>query len=210
MTIRAVIFDLDGVLTSTDRFHTEAWQAVCKNWGIPFSASSSDKLRGVSRKESALIILREAGLSLSEKELERFSDEKNRLFVTLLDSMGEGNVLPGVKALLRELKPRYRLAVASSSRNAVKILKKTGLMPFFEVIVDGTMIRCSKPDPEVFQKAADALGLPYDECLVVEDSIAGVSAALKLGCQVAGVGTASVASGAAYSLAETQELGDIL
>ena len=124
--------------------------------------------------------------------------------------MGEGNVLPGVKALLRELKPRYRLAVASSSRNAVKILKRTGLMPFFEVIVDGTMIRCSKPDPEVFQKADDALGIPYDECLVVEDSIAGVSAAFKLGCPVAGVGSASVASGVTYSLAETKELGDIL
>ncbi len=210
MTISAVIFDLDGVLTSTDRFHIEAWRKTCDNWGIPLSASVCDKLRGVGRRECALLILNEAGLTLSEKELECFTEEKNRLFISLLDSAGEDDVLPGVVELLTQLKPHYRLAVASSSRNAKAILKNTGLLSLFDVVIDGTMITRSKPDPEVFRKAADAVDKPYRECLVVEDSMAGVDAALKLGCPVAGVGSACMASEVTYSLVETRELGEIL
>jgi beta-phosphoglucomutase len=209
VTISAVIFDLDGVLTSTDRFHIEAWQTTCDKWGIPFCASLRDKLRGVGRKECALLILNEAGITLSEKELKRFTDEKNRLFISLLDSAGEDDVLPGVMKLLTKLKSQYLLAVASSSRNAKAILENTGLLSFFDVVIDGTMITRSKPDPEVFQKAAEAINKPYHECLVVEDSMAGVDAALTLGCPVAGVGSACMASEVTYALIETRELGEI-
>ena len=209
--IGAVIFDLDGVLAESDRYHFSAWQQTCEKWGIPFSAATGDLIRGVSRLDSARIIAAQGGAQLTEDELAAFAEEKNNCYVQLLEAMTEADLLPGVMRLLRRMHELgLPAAVASSSRNAPLILEKTGLRSFFSVVIDGSQISHAKPDPEVFQKAADALGIPYENCLVVEDAVSGVQAALKLGCQVAAVGGAAAAAGVSYPLKVTGDLLEIL
>ena len=209
--IGAVILDLDGVLAESDRYHFSAWQQTCEKWGIPFSAATGDLIRGVSRLDSARIIAAQGGAQLTEDELAAFAEEKNNCYVQLLETMTEADLLPGVMRLLRRMHELgLPAAVASSSRNAPLILEKTGLRSFFSVVIDGSQISHAKPDPEVFQKAADALGIPYENCLVVEDAVSGVQAALKLGCQVAAVGGAAAAAGVSYPLKVTGDLLEIL
>ena len=208
--IEAVIFDLDGVLTKSDHYHTSAWRQTCEQWGIPFADSTGDLVRGVSRLESARIVAVHGGVELTQKQLATFAEEKNSNYVRLLEDMNATDVIPGVSVLLKHLQDAgIPLAVASSSRNAPLILEKTGLKGYFTVIVDGSRITRSKPDPEVFQKAADALGIPYPNCLVVEDAVSGVQAALALGCQVAAVGGAALTEGVAYPLKETGDLMEV-
>lgn len=209
--IKAVIFDLDGVLTKSDRFHTAAWRETCLRWNIPFDASTADLLRGVSRLESAEIVAARGGVELGDKALAQFAEEKNRRYVRLLAEMSVGDVYPGVMELLALLRRKgVPTAVASSSKNTMLILEKTGLKEFFDVVIDGNQITRSKPDPEVFRKAADALGIPYGDCLVVEDAVSGVEAAQALGCQVAAVGTAASAPGVTYPLSAASDLRAVL
>ena len=209
--ISAVIFDLDGVLAESDSYHFSAWKKTCEKWGIPLSAATGELLRGVSRLDSARIIAAHGGVSLTENELAAFVEEKNNYYVSLLQTMTEADLLPGVKELLQGMQELgIPAAVASSSRNVPLILEKTGLRSCFSVVIDGSQITHTKPDPEVFQKAADALGIPYEECLVVEDAVSGVQAACKLGCQVAAVGAAASEEGVSYPLHVTGDLLKIL
>lgn len=208
--IGAVIFDLDGVLTKSDRCHTAAWRETCSRWGIGFDESTADLLRGVSRIESAGIVAARGGAGLTEDELLKFAEEKNSRYVQLLETMTSADVFPGVLELLESLRQKgIPAAVASSSKNAMLILERTGLKQCFSVIIDGNQITCSKPDPQVFRKAADALGVSYEDCLVVEDAASGVQAALALGCKVAAIGSAA-AQGAAYPLTAITELQSVL
>lgn len=208
--IKAVIFDLDGVLTRSDHYHTAAWRELCQRRGIPFAEGIGDLVRGISRLESARIVASQGGVELTEAQLAAFAEEKNGYYVQLLENMNAGDVIPGVEALLKHLqRTGIPMAVASSSRNAPMILEKTGLKNYFTVIIDGSQITHSKPDPEVFQKAADALGIPYASCLVVEDAVSGVQAGLAMGAKIAAVGAASATPGVTYALKETGDLMEV-
>lgn len=209
--IRGIIFDLDGVLTKSDHYHTAAWRETCLKWGICFDNATADLLRGVSRMESARIVAEHGNKKLDEADLRKFAEEKNGRYVQLLSEMSDADVFPGVIQLLEHFSQKgVPMAVASSSKNAALILNKTGLAQYFLAIIDGNQIARSKPDPQVFQKAADALGIPYGECLVVEDAVSGVQAALALGCYVAAVGNAAGTPGVTYPLTAIAELEAVL
>lgn len=205
--IQAIIFDLDGVLTATDGYHTTAWKQTCAAWNISFSEETADLLRGVSRMECARIIMNRAGKHFTEAELEQFAEEKNELYIHLLDHMTQDDVFEGVVQLLQVLKERnIPMAVASSSKNAPLILEKTKIFDYFTATIDGTMITHSKPNPEVFCRAADALGVAYADCLVVEDAVSGVEAGKAMGAKVAAVGSAKDAPGVDYPMEKTADL----
>jgi beta-phosphoglucomutase len=187
--IEGVIFDLDGVLTATDALHTRAWQAVCDDLDIPFGKDVAESLRGVSRCESAALILKSAKKSLSESEIKKFTDKKNDIYKQSLEELTPEDVFEGVRELIKYLSSKnIKTAVASSSKNAETILKNLDLKDMFDAVVDGKMISRSKPDPEVFDIAAHKLGIPPENCLVVEDAKSGIEAAGKIGCLTVGIG----------------------
>jgi len=211
MKIQGVIFDLDGVLTATDKLHTKAWEYTCGQWEIPFSPDTGEMLRGVSRGESVQIILNKAGCWLLEEEQEMFAHQKNEYYVHSLTQLSKKDVLPGVHQTIRRLKQEnIQMAVASSSKNARRILAQIQLENEFPVIIEGTQIRKSKPDPEVFQKAVEALHLSPEACLVVEDAISGVEAARRLGCRTAGLGKEGKESLADYKIDRVDEILGLL
>ena len=183
MGIKAVIFDLDGVICSTDEIHYRAWKAIADAEGIPFEREDNERLRGVSRLRSLEIILEKAGRSYSPEEKEALAEKKNRIYVDGLSAIDPSSIDPGARKALDYLRERgIRKAIGSSSKNTMRILERLGIKEEFDVIVDGNDIRRSKPDPEVFALAADRLGLPHGECLVVEDAVAGIESAHSAGC----------------------------
>ncbi|WP_367924629.1 beta-phosphoglucomutase [uncultured Ruthenibacterium sp.] len=189
--VRAVIFDLDGVLVSTDAQHFAAWSEIARQENVPFSQKDNDRLRGVSRMESLELLLGDRAGAYTPQRKQELAAQKNQRYQQLIRALSPADVLPGVTAFLQSLRAAgIRLAVGSSSRNADTILEKTGLTGWFDAIVTGNHIQRSKPDPEVYQKAAAALGLLPAQCLVVEDARAGVDAALFAGMDVLGVGDA--------------------
>jgi beta-phosphoglucomutase len=204
--IRAVIFDLDGVIVSTDEFHFRAWKRVADEEGIPFTRQNNERLRGVSRMESLEIMLERAARKYSQAGKVAMAERKNGYYRELLKDLTPADILPGVLPVLDDLRKRgIKLAVGSSSKNAGPILRAIGLGEAFDVVVDGTHITQSKPDPEVFAKAGVSLGVPPGQCLVVEDADAGVEAGLAAGMPVLAVGFAAAhpkATLKARSLAE--------
>lgn len=209
--INGVIFDLDGVIVSTDVLHCNAWMETCKDWDIPFSMKDNDLLRGISRMESVNIICRRGNKALTLEEKKRFADEKNKKYIALLGNLTKEDVLPGVNELLLELgKKKIKIAIGSSSKNAKRILEGIGMENTFQVVVDGTMILHSKPNPEVFLKASDLLGLEPEECIVVEDAESGIIAAKEAGCIAVAVGAATECQLADYNLKDIGELIKII
>ena len=189
--IQAVIFDLDGVVVSTDEFHFLAWQQLALEKEIPFSREDNEKLKGVSRMESLEIILRRSPNKYSDHAKEQMAERKNSFYRDLLKKLTPADVLPGVLRFLQDLRARkIRAAIGSSSKNAVPILGAIGLADAFEAIADGTQIKRSKPHPEVFLLAASLLNVAPQRCLVVEDAEAGVEAGLAAGMKVLAVGSA--------------------
>lgn len=188
--IKGVIFDLDGVLVSTDEMHYQAWKRLAQELHITgFTREDNRRQRGVSRMASLEIVLEKADRTYSEEEKIELAERKNGYYLELLEEMDESAVLENVKAVLEKLKNRgLLLAVGSASKNAPVILEKTGLMPYFDKISCGLDTTKSKPDPEVFLVAAKKLELPPEECLVVEDSAAGIEAAAAGGMKSLGVG----------------------
>ncbi|MCR5474001.1 MAG: beta-phosphoglucomutase [Lachnospiraceae bacterium] len=210
MDTRAVIFDLDGVLVHTDRFHYLAWKKLSDRLGIYFDEKINERLRGVSRSESLEIILeRWEGEPFSEREKKEMADRKNETYREFLAQMKPEDVSEDVRETLKALKERgYHLAVGSSSKNTKFILERTDLGGYFEAVSDGTMIKKTKPDPEVFLLAAKMLGIPPENCLVVEDADAGIQAAKAGGMRSAAIGSA-VNSGADHILDRISDLLDI-
>lgn len=193
MRKNALIFDLDGVLVFTDKFHYLAWKSVADELGIPFDEKVNDRLRGVSRMDSLEIILEQYhGVPLTAEEKQQIAAKKNDLYRSYLATMTEKDVSEEVRATLAELKNRgYLLALGSSSKNAKYILEKVDLLSVFDKISDGNNIVRSKPDPEVFLKAAEFLGVSPATCAVVEDAKAGIDAAKAGGMLAVGIGDAA-------------------
>ncbi len=206
--IKGLIFDLDGVLVFTDRFHALAWEAVAKEIGCSVGNELRDRLRGISRMESLELILRENGRTeLSKEEKEKLAERKNLLYREYLDAMTPADVSAEVRETLDALRRRgYLLAVGSSSRNAEYILCRVGLSEFFDALSDGNAITRSKPDPEVFLKAAGRMKLSPALCAVVEDAPAGIQAAHACGMLALSVGDAVPAGDADIHLSRFSEL----
>ena len=192
MKREAVIFDLDGVIVSTDECHYQAWKRLADEEGIYFDRKINLRLRGVSRMDCLEIILERANRNYSVVEKKTMAERKNNYYRDLIRQLTPEHILPGVMRVLNGLKMnRIKIAIGSSSRNASLILEKIGLTGFFDAVIDGNDITKSKPDPEVFLIAAERLGVPPEKCLVVEDADAGVEAALAGGMTVLGVGAAA-------------------
>lgn len=190
MMREGVIFDLDGVLVSTDEYHYSGWKRLAVEEGIPFTRKDNHRLRGISRMESLEVVFKKGTGTYSQAEKLEMAERKNRYYVEILQDLSSDDVLPGARMLLEELKQQgFRLAVGSSSRNASLILGKVDLCGYFDIVVDGNDIRRSKPDPEVFLLAAARLGLDTANCVVVEDAEAGVTAANAASMGCIGIGT---------------------
>ena len=206
----AVIFDLDGVICSTDEYHYLAWKELADSLALPFDRQYNNRLRGVSRLESLNLILDLGERQYSDEEKQAMAQKKNDTYRSLLAKMSPADVSDDVLSTLNELKKKYPLAIGSSSRNTKFILSHIGLADFFDAVIDGNDISASKPDPEVFLKAADALSQQPSSCLVVEDAAAGIEAAVRGGFDSAGIGDASRLDGATYHIERLSDLLDIL
>ena len=192
MSKKVVIFDLDGVIVTTDEYHYLAWKKIADEEGLYFNREINEKLRGVSRIESLKIILSYSDKQYSDTEQEWLTDRKNDIYKELLEDISAEDILPGVNSFISSLKQAgIKIAIGSSSKNAKIILKKIGLEKLFDAIVDGTDIKRSKPDPEVFLLAAKRLLTEPKECVVIEDAEAGIDAALAAGMKAVGVGSAA-------------------
>jgi len=203
----AVIFDLDGVICHTDKYHYLAWKALADRLGIEFNETINDRLRGVSRAESLEIILEKYDGFLTAEEKANFAAEKNDLYRAMLQNMSTSDLSAEVRQTLELLRQKgFLLAIGSSSKNTPLILQQIGLGGFFDKISDGNNITRSKPDPEVFLKAAEYLGVEPGRCLVVEDAAAGVDAALAGGMDVAAIGSAVEYGKATYNLDQFADL----
>ena len=190
--VKAVIFDLDGVLVHTDELHYQAWKKIADELSIPFDHEVNNRLRGVSRMESLDIILSYSNKTFSLTEREMLAEEKNEEYKRLLGSISPKDLVDGALELLKYLKDKgIRVAIGSSSKNTKYILKRLGIIDEFDAISDGNNISKSKPDPEVFIKAASYLYLKVEDCMVVEDARSGIDAAYAGGFKSFGIGDAS-------------------
>ena len=204
--IKAVIFDLDGVIVDTAHYHFIAWKRLAKELGIDFTEAENEQLKGVSRMRSLEIILELGNLRLSQEEMERLANKKNQWFVDYINAMKPDEIFPGVKEMIQNIRASgIKIALASSSKNADTVLTLLNIKNLFDVIVDGTMITHTKPDPEIFLLAAKKLNLPPAECLVFEDAEAGVEAAIAAGMKCIGVGSTQQLSRANVVVAKTPD-----
>lgn len=206
--MQGVIFDLDGVICFTDEYHYLAWKEMADGMGIYFDREINNRLRGVSRMESLEIILeRYEGPELTDTEKQALAERKNDLYRTLLGQMSPQNLSSEVKETLDALRKKgMKLAIGSSSKNAPFILERIGLSNYFDAVADGNCITRSKPAPEVFLKAAEYLGLSPEDCLVVEDAVAGAEAGHAGGFAVSCVGDASQAGAGDHNLENISQL----
>lgn len=206
--IRGVIFDLDGVLVSTDEYHYRSWVRLCTEEGFTFfNREFNHKFRGVGRMECVHILLTAAGEHYTPERQKEVAERKNRYFAESLETVTPECLLPGALDMLHALRKRgIKIAVASNSRNAKTIIEKTGIGGLLDVIVDGYDITNSKPDPEVFLVAAERLGLPALDCLVVEDAVAGIVAANSAGMRSLGVGSPDMLPNATTIIRDLSEI----
>ncbi len=208
--MKAIIFDLDGVICFTDKYHYQAWKQLADKQGIYFDETINNRLRGVSRMDSLEIILERADKEYTQEEKEAMASEKNDTYVDLLKGMSPSDLSDEVRSTMEILRDRgYKLAIGSSSKNTRTILGRIGLGDFFDAISDGTNITKSKPDPEVFLKAAEFVGEKPTDCLVVEDAHAGIDAAVAGGFESAGIGEAADHPQVTYRMSKFADLLDI-
>ena len=191
MPIKGVIFDLDGVIVSTDEFHFQGWKRLADEEGIEFTREDNMRLRGVSRMQSLEFLLEKTTRKYTDEEKQEMAARKNSYYRELLQDITPDNILPGAMKIMEELKKRgIKIAIGSSSKNTPRILLRIDLENYFDAVSDGNDIKRGKPDPEVFLIAAERLSLAPQECLVVEDAKAGIEAALAGKMKAMGVGAA--------------------
>jgi beta-phosphoglucomutase len=190
---KAVIFDLDGVIVDTVPAHFTAWQSIARELNIPFDAKANEALKGVSRIDSMKKILAIGGMQKSDSEIITLTNKKNDLYVSIISKMTAKDILPGVLDFMDLLRDNdIKIAVGSSSKNTPTILKCIGLENEFDAIVDGNQVTYSKPNPEVFLKGAERMGVNPEDCFVIEDAISGVEAAINANMKCIGIGDQKV------------------
>lgn len=197
---KAFIFDLDGVIVDTAKYHFLAWQKLANQLGIEFTHEHNEELKGVSRVRSLDIILELGNVQASQEDKNKWLVQKNEEYLSYLVDMDESEILPGVLKVLEYLKSKNQfIALGSASKNARPILEKTNIMHFFDAIVDGNDVSNAKPDPEVFLRAAQLVGVSNENAIVFEDSVAGIQAANIAKMISVGIGDATVLHEAKYN-----------
>lgn len=207
--LKAVLFDLDGVITDSAQYHYQAWKMLADRLNIPFDEAYNEKLKGVSRMNSLHLILRNGGRedSYSQEEKDALADEKNNNYKELIKQITPNDILPGIKELLIELKDHnVKTCVCSVSKNAFFIIDKLGLNGYFDHITDAARIKNAKPDSDIFAIGAYVLGAKPEECVGIEDAKAGIEAIQKAGIKAVGVGTPEQMKDADLVLGSTGEL----
>jgi beta-phosphoglucomutase len=199
MNRKAFIFDLDGVIVDTAKYHFQAWQKIASELGIEFTPEHNEKLKGVSRIRSLDLILELGNVHASQEDKNKWLVQKNEDYLSYLVNMDFNEILPGVVPILQFLKENNQgIALGSASKNAKPILEKTGILSYFDAIVDGNDVTNAKPDPEVFLQAARLLKITNENSIVFEDSVAGIQAANSAKMISVGIGEASVLHEANY------------
>jgi len=191
--MRAAIFDLDGVIVNTARYHYLAWKRLAHEIGFDFTETDNERLKGVSRTRSLEILLEIGGFTLDSAAKAKLADQKNSWYVDYISHMDASELLPGTVEYLQCIRAKnVKIALGSASKNAPLILERIGISSFFDAIVDGNKVSKAKPDPEVFLRAAEELHIAPAECVVFEDAEAGIEAAHRAGMGVVGIGNATV------------------
>jgi beta-phosphoglucomutase len=191
--MRAAIFDLDGVIVDTAKYHYLAWKRLANELGFDFTEADNERLKGVSRVRSLEILLEIGNVSIDEETRRQVAARKNEWYVDYIRHMDASEILPGAMEYLQMLRTkRVRIALGSASKNAPLILERLGLSMSFDAIVDGNKVSKAKPDPEVFLRAAEELNVPNHECVVFEDAEAGIEAAHRAGMTAVGIGKPSL------------------
>ncbi|BAU53373.1 beta-phosphoglucomutase [Mucilaginibacter gotjawali] len=191
--IKACIFDLDGVIVDTAVYHYKAWKRLANELGFDFSEEANEKLKGVSRVRSLELILQWGGIAKTKAEQEELATKKNAWYVDMISHMTPAEILPGAKEFVEACREAgLKIALGSASKNSGMILEKVGITNLFDAVIDGNKVSKAKPDPEVFLKGAEALNVPPAECVVFEDAIAGIEAAINGGMKSVGIGSPDV------------------
>ncbi|QSF43657.1 beta-phosphoglucomutase [Paenibacillus tianjinensis] len=191
--MKGAIFDLDGVIVDTAKYHFLAWRSLTEELGFEFTEEHNERLKGVSRMTSLDILLEIGNLEFTEAKKLEMAGKKNRLYVEYISQLDQSELMPGVKEYLKRLRKRgVGIALGSASKNALFILDKLNIARMFDAVIDGNKVSRAKPDPEVFQTACHELGLQPRECVVFEDAQAGVAAGKAAGMQVVGIGKPEV------------------
>lgn len=207
MSHKAFIFDLDGVIVDTAKYHFLAWQKIASRLGIDFTHEHNEQLKGVSRIRSLDLILSLGGKEITQEEKDQFLLEKNEDYLQYIINMKEDEILEGVVPVLQYLKDNgQKIALGSASKNARPILEKVNILHFFDAIVDGNDVTNAKPDPEVFLRAAQLVGASASDAIVFEDSVAGVQAANIAGMVSIGIGNAKTLHEAQYNFNDFTEI----
>ncbi|WP_136607910.1 beta-phosphoglucomutase [Paenibacillus dokdonensis] len=205
--IRACLFDLDGVLVDTAKYHFLAWKRLAEELGFTFTEHDNERLKGVSRMASLDILLEIGGVSLDDETKISLAEKKNGWYVDYISHMDESEILPGALAFLQDLKAAGILvALGSASKNALTILNNTKMVPYFDAIIDGTKTASAKPDPEVFLLGAKELNVSPSECIVFEDAEAGIEAAIRAGMRSIGIGSKATLGRADEVVPSLQEM----
>lgn len=194
--IKAAIFDLDGVVVDTAKYHYLAWKRLAKQYGYDFTEKDNEKFKGVNRMRCMELLAEMAGLKLEQDEMIRLTDMKNSWYVGYISNMGRNEILPGFIEFITEIRDKgYRTALASASKNAGIVLDRLEIRKYFDAVVDGRDVQRSKPDPQVFEVAAQRLGLEPEGCVVFEDAQAGIDAAKAVNMTCIGIGDSRVLTG---------------
>lgn len=197
---KGFVFDLDGVLVDTAKYHYLAWKKFAEEFNYNFTEEENEEFKGVSRKHCLDILLNKVGVEASQDQIDQWLVQKNEEYLSYIDGMNPTEVLPGVKYLLDTLKENgIPMAVGSASKNAIPILEKVGLLDYFVDVIDGNKVTKAKPDPEVFQLAAKSLDVVNENTIVFEDAIAGIEAANAANMISIGIGDAEVLNEADYN-----------
>jgi beta-phosphoglucomutase len=197
---KGFIFDLDGVIVDTAKYHYLAWRKLANELGFEFTKEQNEMFKGVSRKRCLEILLDIGGIEATQEQFDTWMVEKNIDYLEYIEKMDESEILPKVKKVLKYLKKKEQpIALGSASKNAVPILEKVGLLSYFDTIVDGNNVTKAKPDPEVFLLAAEQLGVKPQDCIVFEDAVAGIEAANRANMTSIGIGDSEILSEAQFN-----------
>ena len=205
--IKGFIFDLDGVIVDTAKYHYLAWKKLANELGFEFTEEQNEEFKGVSRKRCLEILLDLGKVDASQEQFDHWMIEKNEDYLNYIEKMDASEILPDVPKILDFLKTNnIPMALGSASKNAIPILKKVGLLSYFKVVVDGNNVTKAKPDPEVFLLAAKDIGVAPTECVVFEDALAGIQAANTAGMISIGIGDATILTDAQYNFNDFTEI----